>query len=223
MDRVTIVTRECYDALIQLRRLDEGSLPPPQALHQRLRSFVEAMLLRAEKAGFGQKEAQDIAYPVVALADELVQSHSQGLRDYWASNSLQLQFFQENVAGEEFFVRLARLRRDPSGKEILRAYYTALLLGFQGRYRVRGGELELLSLAEDLQRELTRGSRLEDEGLSPNGTRPKELLARPGRSRLVLWAALALLALSVAFYAGMRISLALQTSEVIQQLRAAPR
>jgi type VI secretion system protein ImpK len=177
MDRITEVTRECFDALIQLRRLDPGSLPAPAALHQRLRSSVDALFHRASQAGFGREEANDVAYAVVALADEIALSRSDDYRDFWAGQSLQLQYFQENVAGEGFFTRIENLRRDPRRREILQAYYLALLLGFQGRYQVRGGDIELLRLTEDLQRELERGRKYDAEVLSPQGEPPAEAQA----------------------------------------------
>jgi type VI secretion system protein ImpK len=148
MDRITEVTRECFDALIQLRRLDSGSFPPAAALQPRLRTFIDAMFQRAAQAGFSREDANDIAYAIVSLADDIVLSRSDAARDEWASQSLQLHYFHENVAGEGFFTRLQNLRRDPRRREILHVYYLALLFGFEGRYRVRGGELELLKIID---------------------------------------------------------------------------
>jgi type VI secretion system protein ImpK len=174
MDRITEVTRECFDALIQLRRLEPTSLPPPEALFERLRSSVDALYTRAARDGFGREEANDVAYAVVALADEVALGRSESYREFWAGRSLQLHYFHENVAGEEFFTRLEALRRDPRRREILQAYYVALLLGFQGRYQVRGGEVELLRLVEEVQRELERGRTFDAETLSPHGERPED-------------------------------------------------
>src|SRR5512137_653454 len=140
MDRITDVTRDCLDGLIQLRRLEPGALPSPAALHERLRGSVDALLARAAQAGFAREDVNDIAYAVVALADEIALSRSDEFREFWAGQSLQLHYFQENVAGEAFFTRLEGLRRDPRRREVLKAYFVALLLGFQGRYKVRGGE-----------------------------------------------------------------------------------
>ncbi len=219
MDRVTEITRECFDALIQVRRADAASLSPP-ALHQRLKRFISDMLRLAEARGFGREEAREIAYPVVALADELVQSRSEELRAFWATHALQLEFFGEFVAGEEFFTRLERLRADPRRRELLRAYHLALLLGFQGRFRVRGGELELLSIVEELQQDMLRDARFDADELSPRGERPQESLAQRARSSALLWVALGLLGLSGALYVGMKISLGLKTSEVVARIGA---
>lgn len=220
MDRITEVTRDCFDALIQLRRLDEGSLPPPAALHQRLRGFVDALFQKAAQAGFGREEAGDIAYAVVALADEIALSRSEALRSFWADQSLQLHYFKENVAGEAFFTRLEGLRRDPRRREVLQAYAVALHLGFQGRYQVRGGELELLTIAEEVQRDLERGRRFDPDVLSPQGERPAEAAAGRDRGRLLPWIALAVLGTAVLVWVGLRLSLGISTGAVSSRVEA---
>jgi type VI secretion system protein ImpK len=205
LDRIADVTRDCFNALVQLRRLDERSRPPPEAIHARLRGFVDGAMRRADQAGVSREDANDLVYPVVALADEVVLGFSEEIRQWWAGNLLQQHYFQENVAGEAFFTRLAAVRRDPRKAELLKVYYLALQLGFQGRYRVRGGDLELMTLTEELSRELARGGRHEDV-LSPRGDRPQESVTRAGRNVTMLWVALAVVGLSLGLYVGLRIS-----------------
>ncbi len=132
------------------------------------------MLREASRAGVSREDANDAAYAVVALADQIAMARSEAVRQFWASNQLQLHYFQENVAGEAFFTRLAGLRREPRKRELLEVYYLALLLGFQGRYRVRGGDLELMTLVEELQREVYRGNRFDDVQ-APRAERPEEV------------------------------------------------
>ena len=146
VDCISELTRDCFNALIQLRRADADALPPAGALHERLRGVIDAMLRSAADAGVSSEDARDAAYAVVALADEIAAARSEELRQFWSGHQLQLHYFQENVAGEGFFTRLEAQRRDPRKRDILRVYYVALLLGFQGRYRVRGGDLELMTL-----------------------------------------------------------------------------
>jgi type VI secretion system protein ImpK len=201
MDRITDVTRDCLDGLIQLRRLEPGALPSPAALHERLRGSVDALLARAAQAGFAREDVNDIAYAVVAVADEIALSRSDEYRDFWAGQSLQLHYFQENVAGEAFFTRLENLRRDPRRREIARVYFVALLLGFQGRFKVRGGDVELLRLTEDLQRELLGARKHDAEVLSPQGERSDEARAATRGGRVLLMGAVAVAAVVVLAYA----------------------
>ena len=221
MDRITEVTRDCLDALIQVRRLPPDSLPAAATLHRQLRSFVDAMFTRAAQVGFSREDANDIAYALVALADEIVLSRSEQIRDFWAGQSLQLHYFHENVAGEAFFTRLSSIRKDPRRLEVLQVYYLALLLGFQGRYQVRGGEMELITLTEDLQRELGRARRFDAEVLSPQGERPEESRGTGRRTGLVLWIALGALGLALLLYGGLRLSLGMSTDAVVQRIDSA--
>lgn len=220
MDRITEVTRECFGALIQLRRLEEASLPPVETLQQGMRVSIDALFRRAQEKGFSREDTNDIAYAIVALADDIALSRSTTLRDSWAGRSLQLHYFHENVAGEAFFTRLEGLRRDQRRREILRVYYLALLFGFQGRHRVRGGELELLKLIQDLHDELSRGSRFDGEVLSPSGERPQERDPSNKRVGLAAWCAAGALALALLTYAGVRLAIDLTASDVAQRIES---
>jgi type VI secretion system protein ImpK len=90
---------------------------------------------------------------MVALVDELAIVSDWAYRTEWAQESLELEIFNTNVAGEEFFDRLNALRkrytssRDEEERETtlgaLEVFYTCLECGFKGRHRGVGeGELE---------------------------------------------------------------------------------
>ena len=119
MDRLNDVVKDCLDAVVQLRSADPAALPPPAQLHTRLKSFVEQMLRKAADASFSNQEAQDIAYPVVALIDEVALTKGEAVRQHWQHAPLQMHFFSESVAGEGFFDRLKDLRNDAQQKELL--------------------------------------------------------------------------------------------------------
>jgi type VI secretion system protein ImpK len=221
MDRITGVTGECFNALAQLRQLDEAALPPPEVLHRKLRGFVDAAMQRAQQAGLSREDVNDVAYAIVALADEIALSKSETIRQYWDGRQLQLHYFQENVAGEGLFTRLEGLRRDPRRHEVLRVYYLALLFGFEGRYRIRGGELELLNLQDDLQRELARSRAHDAETLSPQGEPPETAGARGGGKGWLLLLAGAGLAAAVLLVVGLRVWLGLSVGSVVERISAA--
>ncbi len=221
MDRITEVTKDCFNAIAQTREAEAGSLPAPEELYARLRQYVDELLRRAAAAGLGREEANDVAYALVALADEVVLSKpSEELRAFWISQPLQMHYFQENVAGEQFFVRLEAIRKDARRAEILRAYYLVLLFGFQGRYRVRGGELELMGLVDALSRDLSRARKHDVEVLSPSGERPAESIGRVGRAGPLLWIACGAVVLSLVLYLGLRVSLASGTAAVEDKIAA---
>jgi type VI secretion system protein ImpK len=219
MGRSIEVTRDCFDAILALREADDASLPDPAQLHAGLRGVVDELLRRAAAAGFGRDDVQDMTYAVVALLDEVVLGKgSEGLRQFWSGQPLQIHYFQENVAGEAFFARLEAVRRDPQRLEVLRVYHLALLFGFQGRYRVRGGEFELLGLTDALDRDLARAEASDTDELSPRGARPAEGAGRSARGGPMLWMGLGALALSLVLYVGLRISLSTSTAAVVERL-----
>jgi type VI secretion system protein ImpK len=221
MDRINDITADCFNALIQLRQLDDALMPEPEGTHRRLRKFIDSMRQRAAQAGFSKEDVEDITYAVVALADEIMVAKQDPVGAYWVSNLLQVSYFEENVAGEAFFTRLEGIQRNPRRTEVLRVYYLALLFGFTGRYRVRGGELELLTLTEDLQGLLSRGRKFESEMLSPSGERPAESLARGGRSGPLLWISLGAVAFAVLLYVGLRIAVSSSAASVVDRIHAA--
>jgi type VI secretion system protein ImpK len=134
------------------------------------------------------------------------------------ANLLQFHYFHENVAGEEFFKRLERIRRDPRRIEILRIYYLALAFGFRGRYRVRGDELELMTQTDAVHRELSRGRRFGSETLSPNGDRPGETLVRGRRVGPALWMPAAALGLAIMFSLGLRVAIGVSADSVVKRI-----
>ena len=71
------------------------------------------MIHRAREAGVRPDDVADITYAICALADELALGVPGAMQQYWMYNLLQLRYFNENVAGENFFHRLQALRADP--------------------------------------------------------------------------------------------------------------
>jgi type VI secretion system protein ImpK len=223
MERVNQVTQDCFNAVAQLRRLEEGALPPPESLHRRLRGFVDALFQKGQQAGFSREDLNDMAYAVVALADEVAVTTSEELRQFWIGRELQMHYFKENVAGEAFFTRLETLRRDPRRAEVLQVYYLALLFGFQGRYRVRGGEIELLNLVEELGRDVARGRRRDVETLSPEGEAPDRSRARRGAGGRLLWVAAAAAVALVVLWIGLGVWVGQSAGSVVERIAAASR
>jgi type VI secretion system protein ImpK len=164
-------------------------------------------------------DAADARYALVALIDETA-LHCEGvLREYWLPRLLQTRFFQENQAGEGFFERLAALRLDGKRSALLRVFYLCLLLGFKGKYELRGSELELMEIHESVRRELQRAKAIPSEVLlSPQGRRPRERTADTSRNRLLLTLTAISTCVAALAYVGMRVSLEQQTQQLIGQI-----
>jgi type VI secretion system protein ImpK len=214
VDRVNWVTHECFNAIRQLRKVSADPAMNATHLQARTARFVDAMLKKAGQAGYGTEDARLMAYAIVALADEIAMASSGPLRDAWSKRTLQLAYFNENVAGENFFAHLERIRRDAGRIDVLRVFYTALMFGFQGKHRIRGAELELTDLIENLRKQLAQSLKF-PEHLSPDGQRPEETVFL-GQSRIpVVWIGAGLLVLAVVFYLGLQVSLRNDVSSLL--------
>lgn len=221
MDRINEVTRRCFDAIIEVRRMEAASAPPADQLAARLRSFVEAMRQAATDAGYREQDVHDIAYAVVALCDEVMLAKEAPLGPSWTAHLLQMHYFHENTAGDGFFTRIKEIRSDPQRAEVLRVYYLCLLLGFKGRYRVRGGELELMNIAESLQHDLIRSGQIKGEQLSPCAEPPPAPMAQRATGKALLLGVGGALVLALALYFGLSLALGSEAdsvAELIQQL-----
>lgn len=205
MDNVNKITAECFHALAQLREID-GPTASPEIIYNRLAGYVEALRERARDEGMSQRDADDVCYAVVALIDEVAQSKPEPLRGYWMSRPLQLRYFNENLAGEGFFNKLTELRRDLRRSDVLRVYYQCLLLGFQGKYTIRGGDLELMKIIESVKPEVEKHIEPPDP-LAPSGEPPDEAQVRAGQRNPFLWVALGVFAVGIAVFIGLRLSL----------------
>jgi type VI secretion system protein ImpK len=220
MDRLNDVVKDCLDAVVQLRAADPAALPPPAQLHARLKGFVEQLLRKANDEGYPQRQAEDIAYPVVALIDEVALTKGEAVRQHWQHAPLQMHFFQESVAGEGFFDRLKELRSDQQQKEVLKAYYLCLCLGFEGKYKVRGGELELVTLTDSIATELNRYRKHDAEVLSPSGERPSDSLVSRKTVGPLLVLSGAAVALAIVIYVGLWVSLKVSVSSTVGEINS---
>lgn len=217
MDLIRTGTQDCFSAISQIRRLDPSSPPQPELLQQRLCQFIEQMQERLRADGFSVQDVGDIAYAIVALADEVALNAGTAISSYWMGNLLQFKYFRENTAGDGFFSRLEAIRRDPHRWGILRAYQWCLLLGFQGKYRIRGGELELMSLIESLQREVGRPT-MDTEILSPHGERPAEVFGGAKRTAPVVMISLIAAAVALLVFVSLRVALMMTASSAAEEM-----
>jgi len=82
-------------------------------------------------------------------------------------------------------------------------YYLCMLFGFQGRYRIRGGELELMTLIDAVQKDLERAKPFDFDTLSPHGERPSEPMLEGKRALSALTLSLGAMVLALLIYGGL--------------------
>jgi type VI secretion system protein ImpK len=207
VDRVNWATKDCFNAAGQLARVGARDQVRPDVIHGQLKRYVQDLLKKASEAGFAEADRRAMAYALVALIDETAMTSDGPLREYWAREPLQLALFQDNLAGENFFVELERVRQ--AGREridVLRVFYQCLLLGFQGRYRVRGAEIALADLIESVRAQIVRELPM-PEVLAPNGLRPNEGLVARSHAVPLVWISAGLVTLALVLYLGLQVSL----------------
>jgi type VI secretion system protein ImpK len=220
MDRIDELTAECFNFLIQLRRTDPNAQPPPESVQQRMRSLIENMQRRGLDMNFSREDILEISYAIVALADEVaVYYGSPQLRQFWLSRPLQLSLFQTNVAGDQFYDRLEALRQTPQRIDVVRVYYMCLVLGFQGKYRVQGGEGPLQALIDKLASDLGKANLFGPEQLSQHGERPPGEVASNTRAALpIVGLAVGAVVIALLFYVALRVSLSNEVSSVLDRI-----
>lgn len=220
-DRITHITRPVFNAIAQIANADEGATAAPETIHQQLKSFIERARHDAANYGLAPHDVDDIIYALVALADEQVLMRGGPLRDFWLPRLLQLHYFNENIAGDNFFRRMGALIGAPGRDGALKVYYLCLLFGFQGRYRIRGGGAELEGLIEQANAALRRsGAIMPEVNLSPSGKRPYEAIADARRNMLVLWLSGVAAAASVVWYLWLRLDVAAQAGDLVERISA---
>jgi len=183
------------DGIYLLFLLRNGNPPNSLAEFQhRVDQFLARFEADARRLEKHQTSVSDAKYAFCALIDEIILSSDFSIRSDWERAPLQLRLFGEHLAGERFFDKLDTLRQDPVANiESLEVFYTALLLGFQGKYLLEGTE-KLNYLISRLGQEIThaRGGRRE---FSPNWALPQRF-QHYVRNELPLWLFYALLAVA---------------------------
>jgi type VI secretion system protein ImpK len=128
---------------------------------RRVDAFLAQFDRQAAQAGKAPEAILDARFAFCALLDEAILSSDSGIREDWERAPLQLRHFGEHLAGEGFFRRLDLLRQDPARNlEVLEVFLTCLLLGFQGKYLLEGGEkLQYLILRLDQELSQAKGGK----------------------------------------------------------------
>ncbi len=152
---------------LQLRKsADPGDA---EALRQRIDEQFRALEVRARQSDVPQEDVQQAKYAVVAFVDEIALTSQWPLKEAWADKPLQLMYFNEFSAGEEFYNRIDALR-GAKKNSVLEVFYLCLALGFRGKYVDLQGMEKKKVLMDTLLREI--------RGAAPAGEAPAGLSPR---------------------------------------------
>lgn len=140
----------CSDVLsliLQLR--NSRDLPAPDILQRRVLGLFDTMMQNGREARIPEQDMLDAKFALAAFADEVIYHSTWSGKTQWLSNPLQLQFFNINTAGDQFYVNLDNLHGQRGRVHVAEIYFLCLALGFQGRYRLRNQE-QLGAITEGL-------------------------------------------------------------------------
>lgn len=200
-----------FSALLSLApELERATAPDnPDAMRARLLDNLGAARDDADAAGAARTRADQAAWFVAALLDDIAINTPWGGASGWPRQALVVQLYGDVDAGTRYFDHVEALMRAPDrDPELLELAYVTTALGFRGKYRVEGaaGEAELMQLRSRMARLLQDREAL-DQPLSPNW---EGVVAGDESRGLVVpvWAiALIAVALIGASYAGLSIRL----------------
>lgn len=209
-----------FAALLEFAPELERASPPAQAEALRVRLYDNLIDARDAAIGMGipMTRANQAAWFVAALLDDLALNTPWGGHSDWPRQPLVTQLSGEVDAGTRYFERLEEMIRFPArDPQVLEIAGLGLTLGFRGKYRLQGGAGDgaLLALRTQATRAL-RNRDGEDPALSPHwqGVNAPDT---PRRFAVPVWTvAIGAGALMLAIYAG----LAIQLSSKAEQLFA---
>ena len=163
---------EAFSALLAFApELERAQAPDnPEVLRARLLENLTYARDAAVGAGVPLSRADQAAWFVAALLDDLAINTPWGGHSEWPGQPLVVSLYGDVDAGERFFDRVEDLLRYPDrDREMLELAYMCLSLGFRGKHRITGpaGEGALTQFRGNIARAL-RDPDAESGPLSPN-------------------------------------------------------
>ncbi|MDB5800643.1 MAG: Type secretion system protein ImpK [Rhodocyclales bacterium] len=108
---------------------------------ERIKRFLDDFEKDARRNNASTDDIYAAKYAFCAAVDEAVLGSGFSIRDAWERQPLQLMLFGEQLAGEQFFVKLEELRAHGARRvQALEVFHHCLLHGFRGKYMLEGPE-----------------------------------------------------------------------------------
>jgi type VI secretion system protein ImpK len=169
----------CADLFTYCLQLQRSKDPgDAETLRMRLDEMFRTLESRARQTEVPEPNVALAKYAIVAYVDEMIlMSDWAAVKEVWQGRPLQLEYFNEFAAGEEFFKKLDTLRNTEDRKKIdvLEVYYTCLTLGFKGMYNDLQGMEKLKTMIESIGREVKKArTPAGDDGLLSPGWKPPD-------------------------------------------------
>lgn len=163
---------------------------------------------RLDPRGYGQ-------YAMVALVDETVMNSDWPGAEQWRREPLQVHYYENLLAGEQFFQRLDELRSG-ADDDLLEVYFLCLCAGFQGRFRDEPAELQ--SRRRKLYQQLRFGDQREEKHLTEEAY-GRNLERSLVRSRFPVWWIAPFVLGAAGLYAAFYVVLTQQVGTIVDLAR----
>ena len=193
----------------------------PVALRNALAQGVRDFVAQAASAGIASERVMAARYVLCTMIDEAAADTPWGGSGVWAGNSLLAMFHNETWGGEKVFQLMARLAEKPdANRDLLELIYAALVLGFEGRYRVIDNGRAQLEAVRDKLAQILRQQRGDHSPALAQHWQGQTARRRVALSWLPLAAITALAALVlVAVHVGLSTSLSDKSDPVFSQIQ----
>ena len=155
--RLSLVFQEILTAIVRIRAGRE-KVPSLEHFRQQMRGALAGAQEEAVRRGYVRADAFLAAQAVVAFLDETVLNSPNRSLHEWVRQPLGPEYFEQHVAGEEFFKNIRNLLTGddaPKTADTLELYQLCLLLGYRGRFGdSREGDIRAIvdRIAEKVQR-----------------------------------------------------------------------
>ena len=199
----------------------------PAALRNALAQGIRDFAAQAANAGIAPERVMAARYVLCTMIDETAADTPWGGSGVWARHSLLAMFHNETWGGEKVFQLMARLAEKPdANRDLLELVYCALVLGFEGRYRVIDNGRAQLEAVRDKLAQILKQQRGDYSAALAQHWQGQAAQRRAALSWLPLAATAAVAALVlVIVHLGLSFSLSGRSDPVfgqIQNLRLSP-
>lgn len=164
------------------------SLPQVAPMMNTVAQGIEALEVELRGKNIPEDQVRSAKYALSATADDIVQNLPSSDRLLWTQYSMLSRFFQTRDSGVGFYDQLTKLRQNPQvNHNLLGLLHACMSLGFEGRYRVAGGEVPREQIRRDIYQTIRSREGRANEELSPHW-RGQNIAAAYVRRAVPLWA-----------------------------------
>jgi type VI secretion system protein ImpK len=153
--------------------------------------LLEQLGQRARDGGIDSAHLDAARYAFCALIDETVLGSRWEIKSAWMSKPLQMSYYGDFTAGEQFYQRLEALRSDLAHNnlahnvDVIEVYAQCLAAGFRGKYADLAGMQKVEDLLAELGEQIRGARGINSRSLSKSFTRAD--LVQQSVSQIPVW------------------------------------